>query len=211
MTNLFETLVPEAREDLLRHGIIELVSVTVMAVPDPARPEDRLKMKIAAEVNDNFLSKIPTIDPALDRADEICSLSEDDLSLSLKNELLVTLGTRRDELADLKKGLIHGEPAASLADPVVRELIRPSLEHPIIDARVWSRVWCAVRDDEGRLLVYCENPYLSEHVDDESWVRIQDRIRRVNYHIAGMMAELLGEVREVLPYISGGSSQSPGN
>jgi hypothetical protein len=43
--NLHEALCPEAREGLARYGIIELVSVSVKAVPDPELPDDRLAMK----------------------------------------------------------------------------------------------------------------------------------------------------------------------
>lgn len=193
MTNFFESLAPEAQEDLLRHGIIELVSVSAMAVPDPERPEDRLSMKIVGEVNDIFLQNIPAIDRYLDRVDEICSASNDDLSLSLRDELLVTIEKQRDDFAELKNGMMNGKPAPHVSDPVVAELLRPCLEHPVIDALVWCIGWCAIREDDGRLFVYCDNPLISEYADDDSWARIQDRMRRVNYVIGGMMAELLGE------------------
>ena len=194
MTKILELLAPEAREDLLRHGIVELVSVSVDAVPDPDRPDDRRCMKIVAEVNDNFLADIPVIDRALDRVDEICLSSGDDLSLSLKDELLVTLEKRCNDFAELKQGTINGKPAPHLSDPVIAELLKPCIEHPVIDALVWCIGWCVIREDDGRLLVYTDEPLLSEHVDDDSWAWIQDRMRRVNYVIGGMMAELLGEV-----------------
>ena len=43
-------------------------------------------MKIVAEVNDNFQPGIPAIDRELDKADGILTSSEDDLSLSLRDE-----------------------------------------------------------------------------------------------------------------------------
>ena len=193
MTKLFESLAPEVQEDLLRYGIVELVSVSVDAVPDPDRPDDRRSMKIVVEVNDNFLPDIPAIDRALDRVDAICSPSEDDLALTFKDDLLVTLEKRCNDFADLKKGMIDGKPAPHLSDPVTAELLRPCLEHPVIDALVWCTGWSVVQEDDGRLFVYTEEPLFSEDVDEDSWVRIQDRIRRANYVIGGMMAELLGE------------------
>ena len=193
MTTLFESLVPEAQQDLLRHGIVELVSVSAKAVPDPERPEDRLCLKIIGEVNDNFLQNIPAIDRVLDRVDEICSSSGDDLTLSLRDELLVTLDTRRRGFAELKKGMLDGKPVAYLSDPVVGPLIKPSIEHPVIDALVWCIGWSATKEEDGTLLVYCDIPLFSESVDEDSWVRIQDRMRRVNFLIGGLMAELLGE------------------
>lgn len=191
--NLVEALCPEAQEDLARHGIVELVSVSVMAVPDPARPEDRLALKITAEVNDNFQKGIPAVDRDLDTADEICTSAEDDLSLSLQDELLVTLDTRRREIAGLREGKVNGQPVAYLSDPAIASLIRPTLENPVIDALVWSVGWCATKEEDGKILVYCDNPLMSEDVDEDSWVRIQDRMRRVNYVIGGLMAGLLGE------------------
>lgn len=191
--NLIEALCPEAQEDLARLGIVELVSVSVMAVPDPARPEDRLALKITAEVNDNFQNGIPAVDRDLDTADKICTSAGDDLSLSLRDELLVTLDTRRGEIAGLREGLIDGQPVAYLSDPAIASLIRPTLENPVIDALVWCVGWCATKEDDGKILVYCDNPLMSEDVDEDSWVRIQDRMRRVNYVIGGLMAELLGE------------------
>jgi hypothetical protein len=188
-----DALCTEAKEELARSDIIELVSVSVKAVPDPERPKDRLAMKVTAEVGDKFRAGIPAIDRDLDRIDEICSSSEDDLSLSLRDELLVTLGTRRRECAGLREGMIDGQPVAYLSDPAVAALIRPSLENPVIDALVWSLGWCATREEDGNLLVYCEAPLFSEYADDDSWVRIQDRIRRVNYLIGGIVAGLLEE------------------
>jgi hypothetical protein len=191
--NLVEALCPEAQDELTRHGIVELVSISVMAVPDPARPEDRLALKITAEVNDNFRNGIPVVDRDLDTADKICTSAEDDLSLSLHDELLVTLDTRRREIIGLREGKVNDQPAAYLSDPAIASLIRPTLENPVIDALVWSIGWCATKEDDGKILVYCENPLMSEDVDEDSWVRIQDRMRRVNYVIGGLMAGLLGE------------------
>lgn len=78
-----EMLCPEARHELARRGIVELVSVGIAAVPDPERPEDRLAMKIVTDVYDNFQPGIPAIDRSLDKADVISTSSADDFSLSI--------------------------------------------------------------------------------------------------------------------------------
>jgi len=173
--------------------VTELVSVTVKAVPDPERPEDRLAMKITVEVNDNFQAGIPAIDRELDAADRICSSSGDDLSLSLRDELLVTLETRRRELAELRQGKIDGQPVECLSNPEIAALVRPALENPVIDALVWCVGWNITKEEDGTLLVFSDNPLMSEEVDEDSWVRIRDRMRRVNFVIGRMMAELMGE------------------
>ena len=192
--NLYDVLCPEAQEDLDQCGIVDLVSVSVNAVPDPDRPEDRLAMNIIAEVNDNFLAGIPAIDRDLDRVDAICSAGGDDLTLCFRDELLVTLETRCREFTELKEGRVDGKPAAWLSDPAVAALIRPSLENPDIHDTVWSLGWSATREENGDLLVYCDVPNFSEYADEDSWVRIQDRMRRVNFILGGMMAGLLGEM-----------------
>ena len=191
--NLHEALCPEAQEELAQYGIIKLVSVSVKAVPDPERPEDRLAMKITAEVCDNFRAGIPAIDRDLDHVDAICSSAGDDLSLSMRDELLVTLDTRRREFAGLREGTMNGQPVAYLSDPAVAALIGPSLENPVIDDHVWSLGWSMTKEIDGELLVYCDNPLFSEYVDEDSWVRIQDRMRRANYLIGGIVAGLLEE------------------
>ena len=53
MKIIFESLCPEAQEDLLSDGFIELVTVRAPAVPDHGRPEDRLAFTIAGEVSDD--------------------------------------------------------------------------------------------------------------------------------------------------------------
>jgi hypothetical protein len=191
---LIDALRPEARDDLMRHGIVELVSVSIDAVPDPDRPEDHLAMKISAYVGDNFRAGIIDIDRDLDRVDAISSSSEDDITLVLRDELLVTLDQRRTELAALREECLGNNPPPYMADPDVARIVRPSLEHPVIDAHVWTVGWCVTKEDDGSLLVYCDAPMISESVDEDSWVRIQDRIRRVNYIIGGMVSRLLGEV-----------------
>lgn len=192
-TNLLDSLSEEARAELMQHGVTELVSVSVNAVPDPERPEDHLAMKITVDVGDNFRDGIPSIDHDLNRVDAICSSSGDDLTLSMRDELLVTLDMRRRNFAGMREGKVDGRPAAWLSDPAVADLIRPSLENPVIDDLVWCLGWSATKEADGRLLVFCTDPLLSEYVDEDSWVRIQDRMRRVNYIIGGMMGRLLGE------------------
>jgi len=190
---LIDALRPEARDDLMRQGIVELVSVSVDAVPDPDRPDDHLAMKISAYVGDNFRDGITGIDRDLDRVDALASSSENDLSLVLRDELLVTLGQRRTELAGLRENLLGNNPPEYMNNPKIAGMIRPSLENPRIDAHIWTVEWCVAREDDGTLLVYCDAPNISESVDEDSWVRIQDRIRRVNYSIGGMVNRLLGE------------------
>ena len=202
---LIEALRPGVQKELARCGIAELVSVSFSAIPDPEKPDDSEAMKFDAYVGDNFLSGIPSIDRALDAADALASSGEDDLAPSLRDDLLVTLDTRKREFVELREGKVNGMPAAYLSDPAVAKLIRPCLEHPRIDALVWSTGWCVATDEMDsdttgphrhnvrKLLVYPDEPLMAEGLDDDSWFRIRDRIRRVDLIIGGMMAGLLGE------------------
>ncbi len=54
MTKLFETIIPEAQEELVRDRMIEIVGIFVDAVPDPDRPEDWSAMTISADVYHDF-------------------------------------------------------------------------------------------------------------------------------------------------------------
>ena len=67
MTKLFETLTPEAQEELVRDHVIELVTVVVRAVSDPDQPDDRLAMTIAMVMKDEFAPGQPRIDAELAR------------------------------------------------------------------------------------------------------------------------------------------------
>lgn len=177
----------------MRCGIVELVSVSVDAVPDPDRPDDHLAMKISAYVGDNFREGITDIDRDLDRVDAIASSGEDDLSLVLRDELLITLDQRRTEAAEVRESLLGNNPPEYMNNPKVAGIIRPSLENPLINAQVWTVGWSVTKEEDGTLLVYCDTPLISESVDEDSWVRIQDRMRRVNYLIGGIVNRLLGE------------------
>ena len=190
---LIDALRPEARDDLMRHGIVELVSVSVNAVPYPGREEDHLAMKISAYVGDNFRTGITDIDRDLDRVDAIATLSEDDLTLVLRDELLVTLDQRRTDLAGLREECLGTNPPPYMSHTEIAGMIRQSLENSVIEAHIWTVGWCVTHEDDGTLLVYCEAPIISESVDEDSWVRIQDRMRRVNYIIGGIVNRLIGE------------------
>ena len=61
MKIFYESLHPEAQEELIRNGVIELVTAWVDAVPDPDRPDDRLVLSFSAEVTDDFRPGIPWI------------------------------------------------------------------------------------------------------------------------------------------------------
>lgn len=192
-SKLIDVLRPDARDDLMRYGIVELVSVSVNAVPDPDRPDDHFAMKISAYVGDNFREGIIDIDRDLDRVDAIASSAEDDLTLVLRDELLITIAQRRTEVAEVRENLLGNNPPEYMNDPTAAGMIRPSLENPLIDAHVWTVGWSVTKEEDGTLLVYCDTPLISESVDEDSWARIQDRMRRVNYLIGGIVNRLLGE------------------
>jgi len=186
-------LCPEAKEELNTIGIIELVSVTVTAVPDPERPEDRYAMKILAEVCDNFKQGIPEIDRDLDAVDQMCSTSENDLMPTTRDELLVLIGQRVHDIAELQEGRVGGQPVPYLSNPAIAELIKHDLENPDQHILVWCVGWSATKEDDGTILVYEDDPMIPEFVDEYSWSRIRDRMRRANFVIGGLMAGLLEE------------------
>ena len=201
MTKLFEALTPEALEELVRDQVIEFLTVIVRAIPDPDRPDDRLTMKIAAEVFDEFAPGKPGIDTAMAQIRKICEPADDDLSINMLDALLVALNRRRKDLDGLREGKIGGHPVAYLADPQVAEFLGPVLKAAKPEVTVWSLAWTVAMDDTGKLLVDCEDSFsdpdsvvavrnvfddsvYAEDWDHEAEEKIRQRIRKVN-EVAG--------------------------
>ncbi len=187
MTELYDVLTPEAQQDLLSDGVLEIVSVSVTAVPDPETPEDRFTMSIAAEIGHDFRGGISWIDHDLDCIRKIAEPSGEDLSIAVRDHLLVELNGKRKLFDGLKVGKIGGHKVASLSDPVVADLLRPTLEDPIIEVRVWCYCWTVAMDDDGKLIVDAEPPLYFQGLDDESRARVNERIRQVDRLIGGIV------------------------
>jgi hypothetical protein len=54
MTRLFDVLTDEAKDCLLRKGVIDLVRIVSRAVPDPHRPDNRTGMAIVTGSGTEF-------------------------------------------------------------------------------------------------------------------------------------------------------------
>lgn len=193
MTKLYDLLTPEAQQEILRDGMIEIVTVSAAAVPDPERPEDRLAMSITVEIGCDFREGIPWIDHELDRIEAIAGPAGEDLSIAVQDHLLVELNGERKIIDGLREGTIGGHPAPHLSDPVVAELLRPSLENPVIEVMVWCYCWTIGMDDDGKLIVDAEPPLYFEGLDAESRARVNERIRQVDRVIGGMVERGRGE------------------
>ena len=197
MKTLLDALKPEAQEELVRDHVIDLVTVVVRAVPDPDRPDDRLAMTIAMEMKDEFAPGQLRIDAELARVREICGAAGEDLSVNMQDALLVALNRRRKSLDGLREGKIGGHPVAYLADPQVAEFLGPVLKAAKPEVTVWSLAWTVAMDDNGKLLVDCEDSFsdpgsvvavrnvfddliYAEDWDHETEEKIKQRIRKVN-------------------------------
>ena len=209
MTMLFEALKPEAQDELVRDQVIELVTVVVRAVPDPGRPDDRLTMTIAMEMKDEFAPGEPRTDAELARVREICGAAGEDLSVPMQDALLVALNRRRTDLDGLRVGKIGGHPVSYLKDPQVAEVLGPILRLAKPEVTVWCLTWTIAMDDEGKLLVDCEDSFsapdsvtavanlyndsiFSEDWDHETQEKVKQRMRKVNDVVGKMVRELLG-------------------
>jgi hypothetical protein len=208
MTTLFKVLDPEAKEELIRGDVIELVSVIVTAVPDPDRPDDRLKMKIAAEVYDDFAPGTPWIDAELGKVREICAKAADDITIPAQGALHVALNRNRKGLDGLLVGKVGGHPAAWASDPQLMAFLGPVLQDARAEVSVWWLAWTVAMDDDGKLVVDCEDSLsLSRpavallHPDRESFFaadetgetreNILERMRLVNGVVGRVVGELL--------------------
>jgi len=203
MTMLFEALTPEAQNELVRDHVIELVTVVVRAVPDPDRPDDRLAMTIIADVKDAFTPGQPWIDAELARIREICASAGDDFSVSMQDAILVALNRRRKDLDGMREGKIGGHPVAYLSDPHVMEFLGPILKAMKAEVTLWCLAWTVAMDDNGKLLVDCEDCFTipesavavmnvfdesiyAEDRDGMTREKVMKRMGRVN-DVVGMM------------------------
>ena len=208
MTKLFKALKPEAQEELVRDQVIELLTVIVRAVPDPDRPDDRLAMKIITEVCDEFAPGMLRIDTAMAQIREICASADDDISITMQGALLVALNRRRKDLDGLREGKIGGHPVTYMSDPQVMEFLRPILKAAKAEVTLWSLAWTVAMDDDGKLLVDCEDSFsdpdsvvavrnvfddsiYAEDRDHENEERVKQRMWKVNDVVGRIVREYM--------------------
>ena len=160
MKHLHEQLTDEAKEELVRTGVIELVSVIAHAGPDPERPDDRLTMKIIVEVSDVFAPGRPGTDQIRSWIREICKDAGKDFSMGMQDSLHVALNRNRKALDQLREGKIGGEPVAYLSDPQAMAIMRPIFQSLIPDVTVWCLAWVVWMEDDGELVVDYENCFM---------------------------------------------------
>jgi hypothetical protein len=209
MTMLFEALTPEAQNELVRDHVIDLVTVVVRAVPDPGRPDDRLAMTLATEVKDAFAPGQPGIDAEFARVQEICASAGEDLSVNMQDALLVALNRRRKDLDGLRAGTIGGHPVSYLKDPQVMEFLGPVLKAAKPEVTVWCLTWTIAMDDDGKLLIDCEDSFstpdsatavvnlyngsiFTEDWDHETREKAKQRMLKVNDVVGRVTRSLMG-------------------
>jgi len=210
MTALFYALTPEAREGLIRDGVIELVTVIVTAVPDPDRPDDRLAMTIAAETYDEFAPGTPLIDAELGKVREICARAADDITIPAYDALHVALNRNRKSLDGLLLGKAGGHPAAWASDTQLMAYFKTVFQDARAEVLVWWLSWTVAMDDDGKLVVDYEDslslprPFVAlRYPDRESAFaadaaggtreNILERMRQVNGVVGRVVGELMQE------------------
>jgi hypothetical protein len=156
MTTLFEAIIPDAQQDLIRDDVIDLVTVNVEVVPYPDPPEHRSTMQIAADVNQRFREEIPWIKTEFIHIHEICSMVVDDISITTKNRLFLAFNNR------------HKKP-------------------------IWNLGWTIMMDEDGKMMLDCEEKISAECVDDHTRTQIHKRMWQVNARIGWIIGRLLGE------------------
>mgnify|MGYP001266345595 CR=1 FL=1 len=191
MTKLYETLLPEAQQELIRDGVIELVTVVVEVEPDPARPDNRNAMNIVIEVFDNFRDGIPAIEAGRTRIRTICDSASGDLSDDTRENLIAALARRCDEMDELREGRVDGQPVEALRDPAVAKFFTPELFTHNKKVTVWCYAWTAGLDDGGMMDVDCEEPLYDNGIDKVSRARIRERVEKVNEELNRIVALLM--------------------
>jgi hypothetical protein len=203
---LIDALRPDIRKDLERSGLAELVSVSVSAMADPDREEGQFAMMIDAYVGDNFRAGIPAIDQALEAVDAIATAGDEDFGPSLRDTLRVMLGGGQPGAIRLHEGEVNDRPAGDPPYPETPEIVRLSGRSDSCP-QVWIIGWWVTTADPedaaadpGRhryntenILVYSDDADIAGFVDEDSWTRIKDRMRRIDLIIGGMVAGMMGE------------------
>ncbi len=203
---LIEALRPDIRKELERSGFVELVSVSVSAMADPDMEEGQFAMKIDAYVGDNFKAGIPAIDQALETVDALATTGGEDFGPALRDTLRVMLGGGQPDAIGLHEGEVNDRPAGGPPYPETPKIVRLS-GNPDSCPLVWIMGWSvatAEPDDAAadpgqhrynteKLLVYSDDADISEFVDEDLWIRIKDRMRRIDLIIGGIVAEMMGE------------------
>ena len=167
------------------------MTVWAAAVPDPGRPEDRLVFTIAGEVSDDFRSGIPWIEAELDQIREICKPARDDLSVAVQDALLADITGWWKKQDELMEGRINGQPVEWFSNPEVMKLVWPSIRDATPEVTVWCHCWTLAMEDDGKMIVDCDAPLYYERLDDESRGRINERLRKVNAVIGGIVERLM--------------------
>jgi hypothetical protein len=193
MTKIFEAMIPEAQEDLIRDGIIELVTVLVEAVPHPDRPDDPSAMRVAAEVYHGFREGVPAIETGLAALRGTCSVAAEDITPAVQDRLLADLARDRRQKDEWREGKVNGEPIALHSSPEVADLLRPELFDLDSKVTIWCHAWTAGMSDDGLMLVDCDRPFIAEGIDDESRARILERVYAVDAGIAAIVGPLMRE------------------
>jgi len=193
MTKIFEAMIPEVQEELIRDGIIELVTVLVEALPHPDRPDDPSAMRIAAEVYHGFREGVPAIGTGLAALRGICSGAAEDITPAVQDRLLADLARDRLQKDEWREGKVNGEPIALHFSPEVADLLRPELFDLDPKVTVWCHAWTAGMSDDGKMLVDRDRPFIADGIDDESLTRILERIYALDAGISAMVRPLMEE------------------
>ncbi len=193
MTKIFDAMIPEAQEELIRDGIIELVTVLVEALPHPDRPDDPSAMRIVAGVYHGFRDGIPAIDAGLADLRGTCSIAAEDLTPAVQDRLLADLARDRRQKDEWREGKVNGEPIALHLSPEAADLLRPELFDLDPKVTVWCHAWTAGMSENGLMCIDRDSPFIVEWIDDESLARILERVYAVDAGISAIVTPLMRE------------------
>jgi hypothetical protein len=186
-------MIPEVQEELIRDRVIELVTVLVEALPCPDRPDDPSAMRIAAEVDHGFREGIPAIEAGLAALRKTCSAAAEDITPAVRDRLLADLARDRFEKNEWREGKVNGQPIALHFSPEVAASLRPELFDLDPKVTVWCHAWTAMMSDDDLLRIDRDEPVIFDGIDDETEVRILERITALDTRIAAIVGPLMRE------------------
>lgn len=186
MTTIIETLNEDARVDLIRDDLIELVSIVAGFVPASQGLTGPVTLVPRCSVYTECETQPPWLTDDLARIREISEGFEHDLSWSVKEAVRADLRRQQENFVDAS----------------AYESFKPFIGCVELSTTIWSVAWCAGMADDGKVTVDREEYYTPHQVRDNHFAyevfmndRITDRATRAKIGVRlGKLSRIMDRV-----------------
>jgi hypothetical protein len=164
MTTILDVVNDDAKEDLVRGNIIELISMNVQYPPahhdgEAENPGDKTWFLSTA-----FENEPPWLAEEMEKIRVTCNHAGDDLKGPLHKAMLEARQEQVRTIKELRKF----------------EGLEQFLPYVMTGVNVWELVWTAWIDDDGIFYSECEEWIDESVIDRETCILVRERMERVN-------------------------------